>query len=439
MLLVRSLLRIPKRNISALYVTNDKKSEHCSILVPFMDFENKLKNRQHLEENLKRRRLTQAHNLDELYQYYDLYTTITQRLAGIQCRRDEITAALSELKREGEEPSAKTTDLLRKYQEESTMLRNDFKDLKHESHSIDDKFVHQYLALPNDIHSRTPDEATVIATHGEIPTSKPETDVQGFVDYFDETAFYLENDTAKFDVFYPLNAVDQLRERGFIQFSNPDFAKSIIVEAAALQSNEVYGVKEVDPEDDVHLLHLVGSGSMLSFLGYIGMLVVDPNLLPLKFVCTGKQYVPKEQNDLGLYGVSQSTAVQVFCAGKENQIEQQFDDVLSAIDTLLAPLGLHYRVVYLPAHELKPAECLRARVEMFSKLYNQYIEVGNVSCYSDFISKRLLFNYKENSSTQFPHVISGTVCNVTRLVGLLLETHGQNFRLPAYLEEYNKP
>lgn len=432
MLLVRNLFRISRRNISALYVTGVSASEHCSILVPHMDFADKLKNRQHLEENLLRRRLLAAHNLDELYQYYDLYTTITQRLTKMEQRRQEITTAVEDLKK----TDPKNSDLFRKYKEESTALKTDYKQLKHQSYAIDDKFVHQFLALPNDIDARTPDEAAVLVTHGEPTTREPQTDLRDVVDYFDETAFYLEKDAAKFDLLFPMYWIDRLREHGYIQFSNPDFAKSILVEGAGVPQTDVYGIKEEAPEDDLHLLHLVGSGSMISYLGYISRLVVEPRLFPLKFICTGKQYVPRETNSLGLYGVSQSTAIQMFCAGKVAHIDQHVDDVLKIIHEIFLPFGLHYRVVQVPAHELQLAECWRIRVEMFSRAHNQYVEVGNLSSYSDFISKRLLFNYKEDAELQFPHVISGTLCNVTRLIGLLLEQNGQSFRLPDFLEKY---
>lgn len=436
MLLIRNCFKMSKRNVSALYITGDRATEHCSILVPHMDFADKLKNRKRLEENISRRRLTAAYNLEELYQYYDLYSTFTQRLSIMEERRQEILTAVQKLMEESEENGTKNNELMRKFQEENKLLKVDIKQLKAESYSIDDKFVHDYLALPNEIHARTPDEMTVIASHGEIQLIRPETDVQGIVDYFDETAFYLEKDAAKFDLFFPLYWIDRLRERGFVQFSNPDFVKSILIEAAGLPLNEVFEVKEKEPDDSLHLLHLVGNGSMISYLGYIARLIVEPAFFPLKFVCTGKQYVPKEPNELGLYGVSQSTVLQVFCAGKEEQIEQQFDDVLKLVDDLFSPLGLHYRIVYEPPHELKLAESLRARVEMFSNLYNRYIEVGNVSCYGNFISERLLFNYKDDSDVKYPHVISGTICNVTRIIALLLEKNGPKFRIPSYLEKY---
>ena len=44
-----------KRHYSALFVTGDKAKENFAVLVPYLDFREKLKNDEKLEENLKLR------------------------------------------------------------------------------------------------------------------------------------------------------------------------------------------------------------------------------------------------------------------------------------------------------------------------------------------------------------------------------------------------
>lgn len=430
MLRLRCLLKIPKRNVSALYITPDKGSEHTTVLEPYLDFESRLSNRELLEANVCRRGLSATTNLKDIYNLYDLHTTVIRKREVMENRRKDITDHIKKLlKDKDQEKAVSTEELMRKYKMEGSLLRDDIKGLNEHGYLIEDKFIHAYLALPNDIHAKSPDTLSVISSVGEPSNSKTPHHLtyDTYVDYFDDTAYYLKHDVAKFDLHFPLYCIDRFRKGGFSLFSNPDFVRSILVEGAGTPLNEVYEIKHETNTDDVNVLHLVGNGSMKSYLGFITKLTVAQSLFPLRFISMGKQYVPSETNELGLYGVSQSNAVQIFCAGTENHIENELKSILDAVNELYKSLDLHFRIVYVSPSELKPAESLCIRIQMQSRHYGRYIDVGNLSLYSDFISKRLLFNYKEGKEYRFPHILSGTICNVTRIIAILLEESSGNF------------
>lgn len=436
---LQNLLKIPRRNVSALYVTTHQLKEHSFILVPHLDFEQKFSNRKLLEKNITRRRL--AYNLSEIYQNYEIYKPIAQQLTTLETRSLVVAEELLKLCEESEKSGTDNKQAIDKCRNECAILEEDIKELKQQNYKLEDIFVHQYLSLPNELHGKTPDQSEVIFSHGNISQKQCEDHLScgNLVDYYNETAYYLKGQAAIFDLHFPFYCIDQLREQGFVQFSNPDFARSIVLQSAGLPQSGFYEIKHESNEKGINLVHLVGNGSMLSFLGFIAKVSAPISQFPFKLVCSGKQYVPVEDNDKGLLKASQSTAVQVFCASNESEIEQLFDDVLNLIKKLYTPLGLHYRIVHVPSHELTLAESRRLRVEMFSTFHNEYIEVGDVCCYSDFISQRLLCKIrqsKEDKVGHFAHFLSGTICNVSRLIALLLEEHGEDFKIPSYLEDY---
>lgn len=172
-------------------------------------------------------------------------------------------------------------------------------------------------------------------------------------------------------------------------------------------------------------LHLCGSGTPLSFIPFITKLVTFPATFPLKFINCGKVYTENNDNS-EVYNMVQSTCNSVFVATAD---EKSFDEVLKEqvnhIKSIYEPLNLHFRVSIYPANELELAESFKLGVEVFSPFYQKYIEVGNFSYCSDFISKRLLFSYRVGKEYKFPHIYSGSIVNTTRLLINMIECNGK--------------
>lgn len=416
---------VPRRFVSALYITGDKTSSNVLVLTPVLDFEKRLSNKSKLEENVKRRNLQSVLNLNDLFAQWQLNKTVNAKKIAIEKRRQQLNKLIHELSKT--EPSTTKEQTIQKYKLEAITLRDDAKLLRDQSYALDGQFIDNFLSIPNDIHPNTSDQVTEIASFKNNEKSTKQTkhhlEYEELIEYYDETVFYLKNEAAKFDLKFPLRCIDYFRQNGFIQFSNPDFAKTLLIEGGAIPLDDTYKLHHETHEKCTNLLHLVGSGSMLAYLGFIAKLIVFPTQFPFQWVSTGKIYAPKSTNELGLYDTSQSTAVQVFLAGTQEQMEEKFQSTLDLIRNLYETLNIHFRIVYVPASELKLAACLSARIEMYSPFLQKYVEVGNLSNYSDFISKRILFNYEENKKTQFPHILSGTVCNVTKILAILLENN----------------
>lgn len=424
------LLRIPKvfhhsiRFVQALYVSVDKMQGNKRILTPTLDIDHRLSDRTVLKQNINRRK--SSLNVDDLLAQWDIYKTVESKKEILRIRQKQVSKLLKDAKKA--EQTKDNLNIVRKHTIEEETIKIDLQNLIEHSTSIEDVFVNNFLALPNDILDTVPTDVKIISTFGEKPLKQQSHHLsyQHVIDFYDEFTYFLKGDAAIVDGLFPMNCVDYFRQNGFIHFNNPDYVKTILVEGAGYSVNDVYEVTHHMNDHHTNVIHLAGNGSMLSFLGFITKLRVSGTLLPLKWISAGKTYARIEQNDNGLFNVSQSTTVQVFLAGTKEQMELKYDETLELIIKLLTLFNAHYRVVHVPAFELNAAECFSTRIEMFSSHFNKYIEIANLSKHSDYISKRLLFSYEKDKrkiDCEFAHTVSGTVCNVTRLIGILLETN----------------
>lgn len=406
----------PRRSVSALYVTGDKAMENFAVLSPFLEIEKRMKNFDEIKENVQRRRLSVK--LDDLREEYVLFRDVTERKKQLEDRRQEIARLMKA------EPAAEGLKI------QGKIAREDLRKLKENSYHLEDQFVHKFLQLPNEIHEKTPNEKEVIFSHLARPIELGEKQAtENLIEFFDPTCYYLSGPAAKFDLHTALDVCDYFRDRGFIKFSNPDFVRSIIPEGAGQNPDSCFLLKEDDIENKLNLLHLCGSASFLSFLPFMSKLIAFPTQFPMKFISSGRVYDSSKLYDHhDMYETVQSTCCQAFIATNDGEnFEQVISEMTSHLKTIFQAFNQHYQIVLYPPDMLNASESFKMGVEMYSPSKNKYIEVGNLSYHGDFISKRLLFNYKnQNKSVEFPHLYSGTIINVMKVLVNLIESNNFN-------------
>lgn len=426
--------RCGRRHISALYITGDKANQNYAILTPYFDFNARLGGASELlETNLQSRRSNV--DLTQLLQLWDVYRDVQIKKSNLELRRIEIADTLKEMTKKG---AVVDENLQRKYKAEGTFVRDDLKRLKENSYHMEDLFVHQFLALPNELHVRTPvNEVDIVHSFGERPeqseSCQDHLNQTDLIEYHDPYCYFLRGDAAEFDIALQFGFVDAFKSSGFLHFSNPDFCKSILAEAAGLDPAQLLTVTNDDCDDaSVNLTHLTGASCLSAYLGYIAKLSVFKSALPMRLVSSGRAYnrtpslTPDRQQ--GLLSVCQSNRVQMFQAlAGAREAELAFDESVSTLAEVYQRFGRHFRMVHVAAHRLEQAECLRVNVEMYSGHRGEYVEVGHLAYYGDYISKRLLFNFKDPSGGKrdeplFPHMIGGAVVDVTRVLAVLLES-----------------
>ncbi|XP_053689143.1 serine--tRNA synthetase-like protein Slimp [Sabethes cyaneus] len=416
MLRIRSI-GIPRRVFSsALYVTGDKAKEQYAPLIPYLDFQSKFADIEKLQRNLRLRRYQL--DFETLRQQWELYRSMELRKRDIETRRTELRDLIAK---------ATNEETIKQLKLQATLAKADLKSLRESSYSVADTFVAEtFLKIPNELHERTPAEEAVILyekSQNVIPASNGIG--EEWLEEYASTSTYMKEDAALMDLFLPIKCAEVFQDAGHTLFSNPDFVRTVLVEAAQEDLDSVYLVNEEEAlEHTLNRLHLCGGGSMLSFLGYLTKLLVFPTVLPIRLIANGKQYS---------YEKPQTSAVQTLLAAKQDEEAiRMFDETLELYRRFYDRLGLPYRLVMVPACELKSAEALRVNVEVAGVNDSRFVSVGNLSYYADFISKRIAFNYSEGKVQKFPHLVIGTVAITSEIIKLLLNS-GVSFRDLGYL------
>lgn len=400
-----------RRHISALYVTGDKAMENCAVISPFLDFDERLKNFDEIKENIRLRQMNM--DLESFKAEYELYQAVEKRKKDIEAKRVEVGKLM---KKNSENPEGLAI--------KGRYFREELKKLKENSYFLEDQFIHNFLKLPNYVHSQTPKDENKVVIFSHLAPPKPQQSLNNankrteeLVEHYDSYCQYLKGAAAEFDLNFPLHVSNHFRDHGYCKFSNPDFTRSVINEAMSIKLEDTFLVKEDNVENKLNLLHLSGNSSFQSFMPFITKLSIFSSQLPLKFVSTGKEYVNWQLKNV------QSTSNQIIVVTKD---ESSFDEILAEqlehIRAIYQPLNFHFRVVVYPANELNLIECYKIGIEMFSTSHQNYVQVGSFAYLGNMISKRLLFNAKnQNNDFIFPYIFSGSLVNTTRLLLLMLQ------------------
>lgn len=422
--------KLPVRN-SALFVNGLKATETYVHITPQVNFPNNVEKEQIKNDLLKRHSLFDFNKLENVWAMYE---ELKQRKICYEEERSKTSSELTKLMKDSSD-----NDKVNKLKIQCNLIKENIKMLKKPFLSAELTAMVELLKLPNKLHSKVSGQENIIHTHLLIPKSNKNHLEIGrqlnIITFKRNENYYLLRDAAIFELGAKFHLSKILRQRKFTQFSNNDFVKSVVVEGCGEDHTNPKStfILQHDEASKVNIdnrLHLTGAGSLTSFFAYHAKNVIYSKVLPLKYFTLGRQYSPSPSDEDSLFHVSQSSVVQLFEVLKDDvEQENAFQEVIDIVKDFYNDLGYHYRLNLLPANKLLMWESLRLSIEMFSSSLNNYVEVGNVSLTGDFLSKRLMFTFVEKKEHFFPFIISGTLLNVPKLLGCVLE-QDKDFAVP---------
>lgn len=418
------LSKVSRRLYSCLYVTGDKAQTTFAALLPHIDFEDRIKDRNLLVENVCLRGL--GVDLEKVEKQWSFYRHLDNQRLLLEMVRSELTNDISILIKSGNVQQNE----LEKLQIHAQFAKDDLKILKEYLYGVEENTILKVLDLPNVLHPLTPEQhEQVLYVHSKRPESvKSHSHMESnLIAYTNPLSYYIKGDAAVFALSSTNSMCSLLLESNFTQFSNSETVRSLIVEGCGSNLQDVITLErhENDPHINQNELHLVGSSSLYSFMAYFARHQMQPSYFPLKLFNAGIAYRPIQNNfsNPSLFNISQESAVQLFIATPNDfkLLNQQLDSTTQLLTNLYISLGYHFRLVYLPTKRLALNESLRLSIQMFSCHLHAYVEVGNVSVYVNYLSKRLLFSYSDKKLRYYPKVIAGSVLRVPRLLACVLE------------------
>lgn len=416
---------IPRRQLSsALYVTHDKAQKTFALLTPVIDFDKQLENVENLRTNISSRNFNI--NLDKLIERWNFFQCINDRKVILEHTKLEIGFLITDLMKQHEN----NKEDIEKLKMHIKLVKDDLKNIKTFYYGIEEDVMLNVLNIPNMLDKRTPlHEDNILYSYLEKTdfVSKSHVEIgrkKGYLKYVDPYTCFLKSDAALFELALLNYFQHCLGDAEFIQFVGPNFCKTVIAEGCGQEPSSLVCIKEEDQDCKVNQLHLCGGSSLLSYMAYFARHALLLNMLPLKCFSRSKVYSPSLLNKGDMFSLSQNSVVSVFMVSANEEDYLEF--IIEVIKSIYQQLGLHFRISLLPANKLQKSESLHLSVQMFSNNLSKYIEVGNISMYEDYLSKRLLFTCTKNKERIFPKIISGSIINAQRVLACVLENNSIN-------------
>ncbi|XP_068623367.1 serine--tRNA synthetase-like protein Slimp [Battus philenor] len=434
LLRLRNFYILPNR-YSALFINGPKATDTFVYVTPHIDFPESIKNEQDIELNLLNRKSNV--NLVKIKNLWLMYEELKNKKLDLEKRRAKLNKELENLIK-----NAPADKEIEKLKIQSSLLKENIKKLKVPFWSAEEAAIVESLKLPNLLHSWTPlQNYKIIYTYKTQPNNNKKNHLEigrnkNLLQFTNKENYYFKGDAALFELGAKFYFSKVLKDNDYIQFSNPDFVKSLVIEGCGQDhTNPSHSfILHHNEDSKVNLdnrLHLTGGGSLFSFFAYYTKNVLYSRVFPLKYFSMGRQYSPAKKEEIGLFNVSQSSVVSMFIATREaEECNAVLAEILEIVKKLYSKLGYPFQLTVVPADRLQMWESLKIIIQMYSTSMKSYVEIANISVSGDFISKRLMFTYTEDKQSKFPHVISGTILNVPKLLGCVLEQDSE-FHLPS--------
>ncbi|XP_025829753.1 serine--tRNA synthetase-like protein Slimp [Agrilus planipennis] len=420
---------------SALYITGDKAQKNFAVLIPHIDFEERIQNKGELLNNIKVRKLDL--DLNNIEKTWKFYKNLLQRKIILDQTRIEIGKEIANLTSNINVEANQE----KKLKMHARIIKDDLKTMKEYLYSIEEDAAIKALSLPNILHKKTPiSDHEVLHQFLEKPTEKSENHLSiaeknDLIEFYDPLYYFFKHKCATFE----MKILDYFREymlkNLFTYFSNPDFARSIVVEGCGGDFNNPNESFILESSEDTFVselnrLHLVGGASLCSFMAYFTRHLIQIGYFPLKYFTCGRKYQPPIQAEASLFTTGQETAIELFVATTDclEQEDHEIENIIRILRCLYDSLGFHYQLIAVPAHKLKNYECMRISVQMLSCSLQEYVEVAHLSVCDNYLSKRLLCTYIEEKKRKFPRILSGTILSIQKLLGCVIEYNSINKR-----------
>eukprot|EP00911_Craspedida_sp_UC1_P002896 UC1_evm1s2113 len=376
---------------------------------------------------------------------YKEYTTALRALEAARGRRNKVGAALKALSTSGSgNADPERVSALRA---ESKALKSQVSDLECSCETLSVQAQEAGTRIPNDTFADTP--ATEPRLLREVGTQQCKVSVDQVINHADwgeaaglidfksaaratgRSFYYLKGAAALLELGLINYAMSFYAQRGWLPVTCPDLVRTHVAEACGFQprdaSSQMY---TLDPR------HAAGAGGLclagtaeVPLAGLLLGQTLPTTALPLRLVGFGHAFREEAGGPgaaaRGLYRVHQFSKVELFAAtaDQEEVSNALMEEIVELQQTFFASLGLHFKVLEMPATDLGAPAYRKIDVEAWMPGRGDYGEVSSTSNCTDFQARRL--NARHNSGaageSRFLHTINGTGAAIPRLIVALME------------------
>ncbi len=171
--------------------------------------------------------------------------------------------------------------------------------------------------------------------------------------------------------------------------------------------------------------------------------ILDEKDFPVKMTA----YTPCFRREAGSYGkdvrglnrLHQFDKVEIVQLSLPEKSYEALDGMVAHVESLVAALGLPYRILRLCGGDMSFTSALTYDFEVYSEAQQRWLEVSSVSNFESFQANRLKLRYRDaDKKTQLAHTLNGSSLALPRIVAALLENFQtpEGIRIPEVLIPY---
>lgn len=157
--------------------------------------------------------------------------------------------------------------------------------------------------------------------------------------------------------------------------------------------------------------------------------ILDAEELPRRFCahtsCFRREAGSAGKDTRGLLRVHEFDKVELLALCEPEDSEALHAEILSRAETLIADLGLSYRILDLCAGDIGSSARRTFDIEVYAPGVDRWLEVSSVSWFGDYQARRANLRYrsKEGKGTEVLHTLNGSALAVPRVWAAIVETN----------------
>lgn len=404
-----------------------------------------------VKENLKKRNMTEAVDIDRLLDLDSKRREFVTAADALREKRNRISKEIGGKKSKGEDAD----DLMK----EAQGLLDEIKVNEESVNKIDDEFQDMMLSIPNILHESVPagmDENNNLEVR--IWGEKPEFDFQPKPHYEIGT----DADILDFERgvklagarFYVYKGIAARLERALINFM-------LDLHTGSHGYTEIFGPFIVNDES------MTGTGQYPKFkdeyyrmerdgLSLIPTAevpltnlyrdeILDASALPVKVTmqssCFRREAGAAGRDTRGLIRVHQFQKVELVKFVEPATSSDELEKLTMNAEEVLKQLGLHYRVVLLCSGDTSAASSKTYDIEVWMPGLDRYVEISSCSNFTDYQARRakIRFRREKGAKPEYLHTLNGSGLAAGRTLAAVMEnfqTSDGQIKIPEVLKKY---
>lgn len=406
-----------------------------------------------------------SENPQKIIKLFDAWKESQRRGRGFREKNNDIRTKLSHAKTfSGREANDNADDHPREsHLEEARVLKQQIGEIESEELQLTDEIERLAAELPNLTSKETPNgrQPALVGYINEHPGSNSSSadrtwrnhvHIGNDLDLLDFAGaattsgwgwYYLKNEAALLEQALVQYALSVAIKHGFTVVSPPSVVYSHIAAACGFRprdqngEQQIYTIQQSERHQGTGKPDLSLSGTAeIPFASLKANTTIEETDLPLKIVGSSRCYRAEAGargvGTKGLYRVHEFTKVEMFGWTMPGSEQELFTSMIDIQTEILQTLGLHCRILEMPAEDLGASAFRKQDIEAYFPSRREkddgWGEVTSTSICTDYQTRRLATRVRSDASknpsqgkTEFPYTVNGTAVAVPRIVAALLE------------------